>query len=497
MPLKTCLVPAVLAAAALSAAAAVIEGVVVEKSTGRPVARARVTLHPLQVSSSSSSPLFTDSAGRFSLPQQAGGAFLLSVEKRGYAPVYYGQQRWNGPGTPIVLEKDSRFTAEVSLSRLGAVGGEIVDENGIGLPDVPVFAYRDARPPRLAGQGTSDDRGVFRIAGLQPGKYRVRTGPKELDDGAGLLPTYFGNTATAENANMVEVRLDEDTGGISIRPVAGRLLRLSGRISSSGVPAVTLYSDSGRKVAPVDSSGRFAFGELSPGRVELLAESGRGERALTAYASLWLSADVDGFVLDPAPVPTVHFRCEEKQGTPLASKDIMLTVVRTSFPDEPRTQQVDCGKSAPTGVGSWRLVISTPPKYAVAEVLVGRRPAGSNEVQFLPGQQLEIALVATPMVSGFSGTLRGTGDQPAVGAMVFLHATEETLTRRVYQKGTARTDAGGNFAFEGLPPGRYKVAGSFDVQTADEVDWSDPSLPVVELEPGKEVTLDLRLLSPP
>jgi hypothetical protein len=496
--LKTWLVSAMLAAVALAATAAVIEGVVVEKSTGRPVARARVTLQPLQApSSSSSSPLFTDSAGRFSLPREAGGAFLLSVEKGGYAPVYYGQRRWNGPGTPIVLEKDSRFAAEVSLSRLGAVTGEIVDENGIGLPDVPVFAYRDTRPPRLAGQGTSDDRGMFRVAGLQPGRYRVRTGPKQLEDGIGLLPTYFGNTVTAENANAVEVRLDEDTGGVSIRPAAGKLLRLSGRLSAQGAPSVTLYSDSGRRVAAVDSSGQFVFGELSPGRVELIAESGRGERPQTAYASLWLSADVDGFVLDPAPVPAVQFRCEEKQRTPLVSKDVTLTLIRTSFPEEPRTQKVDCGKTALAGVGNWRLVISTPPNYAVADVLIGRRPTGSNEVQFFPGQQVEIVLVVSPQVSGFSGTLRGTSDLAAAGAMVFLRATDESLARRIYQKGTARTDTDGKFMFEGLPPGRYKVAGSFDVQTADEVDWSDPSLPVVELEDGKELTQDLRMPARP
>ena len=54
-------------------------------------------------------PYFTDSVGRFSVPLGS-GAFLLTAEKRGYAMAAYGQKRWNTPGTPVVLDRDSHFT---------------------------------------------------------------------------------------------------------------------------------------------------------------------------------------------------------------------------------------------------------------------------------------------------------------------------------------------------------------------------------------------------
>jgi protocatechuate 3,4-dioxygenase beta subunit len=480
-------------ALAAVAGAAVVEGVVVERSTGRPVSRARISAQSLQAQSSARGFVFTDSAGHFHLPDLQAGTLLLSAEKRGYAPAYYGQKKWNGPGTPIVLEKDSRFAVELRLSRLGAISGEIVDENGMGIPDVQVYAYKDERPLRLAGQGVSDDRGVFRIAGLLPGRYRVRTGPRQLEDGTGVLPTYFANTLAAESANVVEVRLDEEAGNVSIRPIPGKLLRLSGRLNLAGAPAVTLYSDMGRRVATVDGSGRFTFDALSPGNVELVAESNVAGRSQSAYARLWLSGDLEGVTLDPAPSPAVQFRCEDREGKPLGSREASLMMVRTSPPDEARSQRLPCGEAAAVSVGTWRLSVSTPSQYFVADLLVQRQPVLSNELQMLPGQSFEITLVASPSPAALRGTVLGPGGQPAVGAMVFLRAVDEAVSRRVYGKDTARAGPGGSFAVEGLPPGRYRVAASFDVQTADEVDWANPSLASIELEEGKESNLDLRL----
>ena len=114
----------------------------------------------------------------------------------------------------------------------------------------------------------------------------------------------------------------------------------------------------------------------------------------------------------------------------------------------------------------------------------------------LPGQNFDITLVVSTLPAAFKGTLLGPSGQPAVGAMVFLRAVDQNVARRAFGSGTTRTDSGGHFGFEGLPAGRYKVATSYDVQTADEMNWSDPSLVAVELEEGKELTRELRLQEP-
>jgi protocatechuate 3,4-dioxygenase beta subunit len=144
-------------------------------------------------------------------------------------------------------------------------------------------------------------------------------------------------------------------------------------------------------------------------------------------------------------------------------------------------------------VGTWQLSIALPAKYSIADVLVGRKPIESNELEMLPGQHFDITLVASSQPAVLRGTALGSDGQPLAGAMVFLRAADRSVAGRFFGGGATRTGPSGGFAFKSLPPGLYKVATSFDVQNPDEVDWSDPSLLSIELEEGKEVRLDLKM----
>jgi len=144
-------------------------------------------------------------------------------------------------------------------------------------------------------------------------------------------------------------------------------------------------------------------------------------------------------------------------------------------------------------VGTCQLSVVTPAKYAVSEVLVRPRPSRANQFPLLPGQTAEIVVTLSTKGAAFKGKLLGPSGLPAVGAMVFLNPVDQGVARLLFGKGIARTDANGEFVFEGLPPGRYKAAGSFDAQTPEEVDWSNSSLMSVELTEGESLTSDVRL----
>ncbi|MGQ9635175.1 MAG: hypothetical protein ACUVXB_13130, partial [Bryobacteraceae bacterium] len=130
-------------AVAYNARAATVEGKVVDNRTGVPLARSRVLLMPVR-SAAPQISAYTDARGVFRMEAPA-GVYALGGERPGYAFTWYGQRIWDGRGTPIVLDSDGRFTAEIRLRRLGAIIGEIRDETVAGMWDFPVAVYRAAR----------------------------------------------------------------------------------------------------------------------------------------------------------------------------------------------------------------------------------------------------------------------------------------------------------------------------------------------------------------
>src|SRR5205823_1531317 len=135
--------------------------------------------------------------GAFEFDGLPAGAYLLKAERLGFLPAEYGQKRWNSAGEPILLEEGATAFLTLRLLRFSAVSGTIVDEDDIGLPAHEVAVYRLKQPPELVATRTADDRGVYRVGGLTPGRYLVRTVGKQYPEGA-YLPTFSRETELIE-----------------------------------------------------------------------------------------------------------------------------------------------------------------------------------------------------------------------------------------------------------------------------------------------------------
>jgi hypothetical protein len=170
----------------------VIQGVVLEQASQRPLARTQVRLDPIP--KTGTTPLQpmqvrTNPNGGFIFPVVPDGMYLLSCQRAEYFPAGYGQRRPSGQGTPVQVTPDSTLFAELHMYRMGAITGRILDENGVGIQNVPVVAYRARLSLQAAAHAVADDRGIYRIHGLEPGKYWVRSAPYTLEDGSELLPS--------------------------------------------------------------------------------------------------------------------------------------------------------------------------------------------------------------------------------------------------------------------------------------------------------------------
>jgi len=123
--------------------AAVIRGNAVENQTSKPLARAVVTLQPVQGTSGGAQTMRTDSYGAFAFSSLGAGAYVVRVAKPGFLPMEYGQKRWNSAGTPIALTAEGDAVVTIRLPRYGAITGTVLDENDVGLGRHRVAAYRD------------------------------------------------------------------------------------------------------------------------------------------------------------------------------------------------------------------------------------------------------------------------------------------------------------------------------------------------------------------
>lgn len=179
---------------------AMIIGQVITGDTGTPVRRARVNLSGAELRGQRST--MTDDEGRFVFTQIPAGRYSMTSSKAGFVSIAYGAKTAGRAGTPIQLEDGQKLESKpISMPKGGVVTGVVMDEYGEPSPGTQVRALRmvmQTGEKRLqsAGTSTTDDRGMYRIYGLQPGEYVVTAQPRN----AGLMGLQTSVTSEIESA---------------------------------------------------------------------------------------------------------------------------------------------------------------------------------------------------------------------------------------------------------------------------------------------------------
>ena len=164
-----------------------IAGFVVAEGAGTPVRRARVNISGAAIRGGRSA--MTTDEGRFSFTGLPAGRYTMTASKAGYVDITYGAKRAGRPGTPIELADGQKIDkAVLNLPKGGVVTGIVIDDNGEPSPGTTVRAFKfvmrtGERTLQQSGQDTTDDRGMYRIYGLQPGDYIVNAVPRNQNIG--------------------------------------------------------------------------------------------------------------------------------------------------------------------------------------------------------------------------------------------------------------------------------------------------------------------------
>ena len=490
-----CLILIACSCSATPAFAALIRGNVLENQTGKPLARASVALSPVPGTPGTAQSVRTNSYGVFTFESLPGGAYVIKASKQGFMPGEYGQKQWNSDGRPVFLANDGSESVTIRLVRYGAITGTVLDENDVGLAQHHVLAYRDARPPQLASRAIADDRGVFRIAGLEPGAYSVRTAAGD-NDGVSYLPTFSRETQRAEEARVVQVYADEDSKSDGVRPAQGQLFTLSGTVLNvaAGVPVnVTLSSDTGRQTV---EGTNFEFQSLAPGPYEVYAEAAENKRLNAPYQAAFAPINLSGHQELRLSMLPVRESQVEVTPAPADARSIRLLARRKDLAGIWFTQVLPIVNGrALLPPGRWDLSLLPPSGFYVSAFSGVRsepndRPDAWNEITINTFTQVRFSLSAGP--GSLHGSVRVAGDV-VPGAPVYLETYDPATKRRLTDLRTVRTDLSGAYRFDGLAPGIYRVLATFEFQSPDSADLDRALARQVGAAANQDLQMDLDL----
>jgi hypothetical protein len=307
-----------------------ISGMVVDdESEPKPVRRVIVSVTGSDLRPSRGT--VTDDDGRFTITRLPAGRFTLTVTRAGFITSVYGAKRAGRPGTAVTAVDGQRVEVTVRIWRGAVIAGVVRDEAGSPVEGVPVTAVASRSSGSslltLSNNGVStNERGEYRIFGLEPGGYAVSVVPPSGGGGplaamtdadvdaafeairkrstapptgavatgaaegqplehVAYAPVFFPGTTRAADAVPIVLQAGQEADGIDLQlqrvrtsTIDGIVVRPDGQTSGAVLQLVPAPGPSAQtSAAPTtvwaDPSGHFSIPQVTPGEYELIANA--------------------------------------------------------------------------------------------------------------------------------------------------------------------------------------------------------------------------------
>jgi hypothetical protein len=451
-----------------------------------------------------------------------------------------------------------RTEITVSLWKSAAVSGIVVDEAGEPVVNGPLQILRrdivaGARRLSPAGTAKTDDRGIYRFWGLDPGDYVVALPMNERPDGPGdpagpqTYPAmYYLEAISASRAMVIPVASGEERLGVDflLRPV--RALTVSGTLvgpddSAARVPVTLSPAEATDLNSPIETTvvqsgadGTFVFSNVSPGLYMLraikmttaadLAPPGATLTAiermmpLASAPILWAETpvtvddkDVSGIVATLSTAArvsgAVQFDRGKAPGIDLTSLEVFLTPADGRLAVLPSRGPVQAdGTFVTAGVLPGRYLVRVAgmiPGWYLSHATVNGGEVSDVPLEIGSADLSGAVLTYTDNPARVSGHVTSqNGDVDRTSSVVFF-PVDSTIWSGVgagaARMRRVRTTEGGVYSIINLPAGSYYAAAVPDELAAA---WNDPSMldalskvaTRVEITEGAVRTQDLRVV---
>jgi hypothetical protein len=424
-----------------------ISGRVLAANDGRPVRRARAYVSAPQLPEGRGT--LTDDNGVFELNELPAGRYTLTVSKTGFVTLSYGQRRPLQAGTPLQLGDGQQMDSiEFRLPRGSVIAGRIYDELGDPMPgaSVRVMRYQYAQGERQlvpAGTAQTDDQGVYRVWGLNPGEYYL--------------------TAITQNFNFGPGRGGPGGRGFTARGGAGRG-GVAGRGAFTGPPGPSLDLGVNEELlkayAPTYYPGVGSINESRPVTVAV------GQELLDVNFNLLLvrTAQVTGSVTSA-------------DGSITYSGQVSLAPETGAGPGGRGQPGVNFGGRI-NWEGRFSIGNVPPGRYVLRARGTDTDPAlfAAQPLTVASGDLTDIAVILFPGAS-IAGTVSFEGTNPPEMSRVRITAPSAETGGSLGPNPNARVDKDGNFTLEGV------AAGSHWIRSAGQLNgWTLKSVLVTNRE---------------
>lgn len=493
-----------------------IAGVVRSDATGQPLRRAQVALKP-QDSGGSSLVQTTDETGKFSFTNVVPGTYSITVQRDAYLLQSAGRiGGYKMP--PIFLIQPGQDIGSFTFRMVpwGIVSGKVKFDDAEPAVNVAVQLYREfwARGRHawaVAATVRTDDRGEYRVHGLEPGAYYVAalyqapSLPPNAEeqrrlDASGKRPeqlsyavTFYPEAQRLSDAVAVRLLAGQEVAGIDIFLTLVHTVHIRGKvlsaISGSVVegPGITLRwndaDNSASVTAPVDvtfdKKHNFEIKGVTPGPYVIVTTGSDEGQVLSAKTPISVGdSDVEeqAIVIGPQQEWKGKIVIDGDESVNLSGLGVQLQPRRVTaspsrgYPDKKLEFSIPF---LPQEV--YDLVLLKAPEDCYLEaVRVGKidhLALGLEAQQGAPPQEMEVVLntrggkVLGRAVTAADSTVVATG------ASVVLVPDPPVGRSHAYRFTYA--DQYGNFLIHGVGPGTYIAVAWFDQPPCEVYDPGD------------------------
>jgi uncharacterized protein (DUF2141 family) len=482
-----------------------ISGTVRSDSNGYPLRRAQVLLSPAEAGGTSLAQT-TDDNGKFSFPSVVPGTYSVSVQRDGYLKQTVGRiGAYKMPPIFLIQPGQDVGSFDFRMVPSSVISGKVKFDDAEPAVNLAVQLYREYHRRgrhgwEVAASALTNDRGEYRIYGLEPGSYYVaalyqspRLPPNAEEqrrtDESGkpreemsYAVTFYPEVQKLSDAVAVHLLPGQEVLSIDIFLTLVHTVRIHGRVTSalSGTavegPSITLrWNDADNTAsvsAPVDvtfdKNHSFEIKGVTPGPYVIMTTGTDDGKTLSARTAISVG-DADLEVLSIVIGPQQNWKgkivIDGDESIKLPGFGVELQPRRATASPVRAYLEDNLDFTIPfLPQETYDLELLNAPEDTYLEaVRVGKNDRLASGLEAEPGaepQEMEVVL------STRGGKVLGRAVTAADSAVVATGASVLLIPDPPYGRSQAYklayADQYGNFLIHGVAPGNYIAVAWFD-----------------------------------